>query len=288
MSSKYIAKQFGVTKRRIEQIWKEYNDTGEIPKPKKVGRKPYQEIPENMDQRVLDAHERYKIGAAMIAKYFRDKFNIRLGHAYYHSILLDNGMANENPNKKKRRKPWIRYERMHSLTAVHMDWHFNSTLNKWVCVVLDDASRRLLSWGEFDSPSAENSITLLRQAYKKYLYIRPIGQVITDLCSHFYANKRDAKGNANHSFELFCSKLGIKHILCRYKHPQSNGKIEKWFHLYKTYRAEFKSLDDLALWYNTVRPHMSLNLDAWETPDKAFWSKLQDVILGNFLSWADR
>ena len=43
--------------------------------------------------------------------------------------------------KKKRRKPWIRYERKHSLTAVHLDWHASRINFKEVCMVLDDSSR---------------------------------------------------------------------------------------------------------------------------------------------------
>ncbi len=40
--------------------------------------------------------------------------------------------------------------------------------------------------------------------------------------------------------------------------------------------------DEFLHWYNCVRPHMSLNLDELETPEKAFYRKAQDIILGNF------
>ncbi|MBN1235695.1 MAG: hypothetical protein JW999_06555, partial [Methanotrichaceae archaeon] len=63
--------------------------------------------------------------------------------------LLENGLAIENKKKKKRRKPWIRYERKHSLPAVHLDWHTSRINGKEVCVVLDDSSRFILAGGEF-------------------------------------------------------------------------------------------------------------------------------------------
>lgn len=88
LSSRYIAKQFEVSKRRIEQLWKVYRETGEIPELKKIGRKTYQVIPKGMESRILKVQKRYKIGATLLAKYFRDKFEIRLGHSYYHMVLL--------------------------------------------------------------------------------------------------------------------------------------------------------------------------------------------------------
>ena len=39
---------------------------------------------------------------------------------------------------------------------------------------------------------------------------------------------------------------------------------------------EFKSVDELVTWYNSKRPHMSLNLDALETPDQAFIRKMPE------------
>jgi len=51
------------------------------------------------------------------------------------------------PHKSKRRKPWIRYERKHSLSMVHLDWHTSNHDGKKVnvCVVLDDSSRILIN-----------------------------------------------------------------------------------------------------------------------------------------------
>jgi transposase InsO family protein len=79
--------------------------------------------------------------------------------------MIENGYASLQPSKQKRRKPWIRYERDHSLSAVHMDWHVSKVVSGMqVCVVLDDASRKVLSGGEFSNATAENSILLLANA----------------------------------------------------------------------------------------------------------------------------
>jgi len=94
-----------------------------------------------------------------------------------------------------------------------MDWHQNKH-GKWICAVLDDSSRKVLSAGEYDGRSAEASIELLDEAFEKYSHVRSIREVITDHGTAFYANKRDIDGEADHAFENYCKEKGIKHLLC--------------------------------------------------------------------------
>ena len=147
--------------------------------------------------------------------------------------------------------------------------------DKWVCFIEDDSTRKILSGGEYDRRSSDSSIDLLLQVLNEYGHIRRVREVITDHGSEFYANKRDKDGNADHRFENFCKEEGIKQILCRYNHPQSNGKIEKWFDTYDKHRSDFETLDDFIHWYNCVRPHMSLDYKNLETPEQAFWERLR-------------
>lgn len=283
LNTKSVARLFKISQRRVQQLLKEYKETGIIPKLHRSGRKPYRIYPLNFEKLVIRTYNKTKSSASIIAKIIREKHSIPVSNNKVHDILKANGMAHEDKNKQVRKKPWIRYERKHSLSAVHMDWAHNSELNIWVCAVLDDASRLILAGGEFENATAENSIALLDESYNKYFHIAPIREVITDHGSQFYANKRDKDGNAEHSFENYCQTKGIRHILCKYNHPQSNGKIEKWFHLYQRFRSDFECIDDLIIWYNTIRPHMSLDLDNLETPEKAFYRKSEDIILGNFI-----
>jgi len=283
LNTDYVAKIYGISRRRVQQLVKEYRETGRIPILKNRGRKPYASYPSNIEDIVIEAKKKIKGSACVIARYLRKKYSIRIGNNKVNEILKANGMAREDKNKRVRKKPWIRYERQHSLSAVHMDWYYNTELKKWVCAVLDDASRKVLSAGEYDRATAETSVTLLDRAYKTYSHIAPIREVITDHGSQFYANKRDKNGRAKHTFEQYCKRMGIKQILCRYNHPQSNGKLEKWYHLYQKLRKEFSSIEEFVEWYNTVRPHMSLDFENLETPEQAFYRKAQDIILGNFM-----
>lgn len=48
---------------------------------------------------------------------------------------------------------------------IHMDWHFNSTLQMWMCAVQDDLSRKILCGGEFEHEIAKHNIGLITQAF---------------------------------------------------------------------------------------------------------------------------
>jgi transposase len=282
-----VAEYFNITKARIYQLLKEYRETGKYPTIKKRGRKP-RKITKRLRQEIVSFKQNMNIGSVAIAKYIRIIRGIPIGNGIVHRILLEEHMTEKDPSKSISKKPWVRYEREHSLSAVHMDWHLSKYNGTWVCVVLDDASRMILASGEFEAATAENSIKLLEEAYQKYQHIAPIREVITDHGSQFYANKRDSDGNAAHSFEEFCKMRGIKHILARYNHPQSNGKVERWFQEYKRKRKDYETFEDFIRWYNEIRPHRSLDWDRLETPKRAFYRKAVDIICRNCIQMFTR
>ena len=65
----------------------------------------------------------------------------------------------------------------------------------------------------------------------------------------------------------------MKHILARVNHPQTCGKIERFFGGLKAKWEHFDSVDGFVDWYNNRRPHMSLNWEELETPAQAFLRK---------------
>lgn len=284
---KHLAEILGVTPRRFRQLYALYKADGELPVVGKDIGRPKKQIPQEYEGIILEKYERYYLNALYLEKVIYAENNIRIPHNTIHKVLRKHSLAKEEPNKQKRRKPWIRYERDYSLSAGHLDWHEPSGGPK-VCVVLDDASRKILSGGEFEQATEENSRRLVQEVLDKYGHIRLLREAITDHGSQFYANKRDKEGEANHGFEQFLKEKGIKHILCRYKHPQSNGKVEKWFDLYRIHRKRFKTFEGFIEWYNN-RPHGSLNLRRAETPELAFWRKMPEEyyyrLATKFLRW---
>jgi putative transposase len=265
LSSYKTRKAFGISERRVNQLWREYCLNGVVPRLKRPGRpsKPLEAWEVSL---VKEAYKKYGASASILEKLIMRDYNQHIPHNRVHKILLQEGLANKG-DYVKRKKDWIRYERRHSLTAVHVDWHQRPNDGCWVFAVEDDASRALLTLFECNSPTTEASIDGLKTALK-YGQIR---ECISDHGCQFTSNNEGKS-----QFKEFLDSKGIKQILCRIKHPQSNGKIEKFFHLYENHRDKFDSADQFKHWYNQVRPHLSLDFSRLETPWKAFQRKTRD------------
>lgn len=161
-SQKWLAAYLGISTRRFRKIYATYKQTRQIPKPK-IGR-PKKQITSKWVEIVEDTWNRYHFNAVYLEKIITAEQKQRIPHNTIHRLMLEKGYAQEQQSKQKRRKPWIRYEREHSLSAVHMDWHISKTIpDKHVCVVLDDASRKILAGGEFSNATfGEISFTVKR------------------------------------------------------------------------------------------------------------------------------
>jgi transposase InsO family protein len=55
---------------------------------------------------------------------------------------------------------------------------------------------------------------------------------------------------------------------------ETNGKLERFYGVYEQKRHQFKSIDEYVRWHNEIKPHLSLNIEALETPIQAFHRKL--------------
>lgn len=276
LSSILIAKQLNISKRRVNQIWKDYKTTGKFDL-QKVGRPATRVLSKREKTRILKLHEHQMVGARIIGKLMRFRYGAKIGNNLIHELLLSKTMAQPNEKKQKRRKPWIRYERRHSLSAGHMDWHTASWQEDvQVCTVIDDSSRKILSAVECENATEEETQRLVQKVLHDYGHIRRIREIITDHGPQFFSNTPNKKGElVMGRFQKYLEAQGIKHILCRYKHPQSNGKQEKWFDTYERHRKKFNSMQEFVTWYNETRVHESLDL---RTPEKVFWERLEPFL----------
>ena len=256
----------GISVRRVNQVYSEYLKTGEIPEiGTKIGR-PKKEFTDEEKNMVKQAFEKYKVSASTLMKLIEKDCGFHINHNRVHSIMIELGFAKSKDKKDIRKKDWIRYERRHSLTAVHIDWHFDSKTRIWVFAVIDDASRKLLALLEVESPITEQSIYGMKLAMRH----GRIRQCISDHGSQFISNL-----GGESKFVEFLKENSIQQILCKIKHPQSNGKVEKFFDLYNTKRHLFSTKEEFETWYNEIRPHRSLNFEVLETPHQAFIRKMK-------------
>jgi len=259
----------GVSLRRVNQIWALYQQTGEVPDiGKKVGRRKRPILPVE-EYAVKEAYAKYKTSASTLETIIERDFGLHIPHNHIHRIMIQLGIAKPKEKIDVRKKNWIRYERRHSLTAVHIDWYFDAIGRWWVFAVIDDASRKLLALVECNNATTEASIEGMLEALKH----GTIQQCISGHDVQFTSNN-----GGDSRFAAFLEKNNIQHILCRIKHPQSNGKVEKFFGLYKAKRHEFGNKEDFIHWYNEIRPHRSLNFETLETPSQAFARKMRAEI----------
>jgi len=254
-----------VSVRRVYQVKEAFDKTGEIPDIGRLAGRPRKPFDEWEIMIVKESYEKYRVSADTLERLIDRNYKKHIGHNRIHQILVFLGYATKKTYKDKRKKNWIRYERRHSLTAVHIDWHYFK--GTWVFGVIDDASRKMLSLLECDKESTDNSILGMELALKH----GKIKQCISDHGSTFTSNFIDAYSR----FKEYLKSKGIKSILTRIKHPQSNGKIEKWFECYDRNREAFETIEEFMYWYNDLKPHKSLNFDELETPSQAFIRKLR-------------
>jgi len=256
----------GVSVRRVNQVWTEYLETGDIPDVGRQNGRPARPISEEEIRVVREAYIKYRVCASTLRRVIDRDYRMRINHNRIHRILVGLGFAKALSKVHKRKKDWIRYERRHSLTAVHIDWYFDTVKRVWVFAVIDDASRKMLALLEVSNATTAWSIQGIKQALNN----GRIRQCISDHGAQFIHNL-----TGEGQFKEFLKAQGINQILCRIKHPQSNGKVEKWFQTYARHRHAFPDKETFLTWYNDVRPHLSLRIEILETPNQAFIRKMK-------------
>lgn len=129
----------------------------------------------------------------------------------------------------------------------HTDWTDCPFTGKKLIAFIDDNSRFIVHAEYFENATTENTVLAFMNAMDRYG--KP-ENILTDQGTQFHENGK---------FREFCEKNGIKHIFGRVGHPQTNGKIERWF---GTYKQEFQpqrwSLNDFVEIYNTKRLHQGI------------------------------
>ena len=88
----------------------------------------------------------------------------------------------------------------------------------------DDAARYLPGHGVFDEAATANALAVLHAAIAKHG--RP-ASVMADHGPQFFANAAEGRRRGEAAFEAELKRLGIRHVLSRIRHPQTNGKIER-------------------------------------------------------------
>jgi putative transposase len=264
-----LSKQFNVSIRRIEQILKQFKENNQIPKLKKVGR-PKAIMEPATKQLIKDVYLSHKQNAIYLSYILERDFKLKVSKNKIHLVLKEFGLAKSDRKKAKPRKR-VRYERNHTNSLWHADWHYLDN-GSYLIAFIDDASRKVFSL-EYSHMTTENSIDAFKKAFD-FFGSKP-KELMTDNGTQFKQLKFNKKNDCNHPFMIFCKENNIKQIFTRASRPQTNGKIERWFGTYELKRPLFETHLEFQNWYNNaLHGNLGWKYAKFESPNEAFTRKM--------------
>ena len=266
-----VAPIYKISERRVQQLVKQFSETKKYPELNK-NRRPKTFLSEAQKEAIEMAFQETGLSAKLLYHELKRTGNsIPKNKVYAH--MKHKGLVQDEPKKQKKRKR-CRYEWPHTGDMLHADFHRISEEHPHCIFWLDDASRRILSAGEFTEATKENAIATFKLAEKE---MEKVGwhvlRVNTDRGSQFFANKGE---NAQSAFQQYLANKGIQFIPSKVNNPQTNGKVERRWKEYDKHRWRFETLQEWVDWHNN-RLTTALNIEQFQTPNKAFVQKLPNL-----------
>lgn len=248
---------------KIEQRYRKYSEEGL--KDHKPGRL-FEPLSAKFYNLVVQEWKKYKCGARKLHAILKKKgFSVSLRKIS--QVLVKEGLQKPTPKRKKPRK-YKRYEWPISNYMWHTDWHVikaKKLRGENLLVFIDDCSRKIMGYIT-GATTAKNSIFALYKAIAKNL-VTPFS-INSDRGSHFFPGKTDKKGKAFHEFQEVLQELGILFIPSKVRHPQTNGKNERFFGILDAeFDERFETLEQFIDYYNNERPSEAVD---YMTPNEAY------------------
>ena len=258
-------------RKTIWEINKKYNCFGENGlKDHRPGRL-FEPLNHKFYDIVIQEWKRNKCGARKLYQVLRKKgFSVSLRKIS--QVMIKEGFQKPCKARQKTRK-YKRYEWPISNFMWHTDWHkikHSQLKGKQLLPYIDDCSRKIMAHGVFDNATEKNSLAVLYTAIAEHVVI-PF-ELNSDRGSQFIPNKFNKHGKANHAFQEAIGELGIIFIPSKKRHPQTNGKNEKWFDIFeKEFDERFETVEEFVNWYNDERISEALD---YITPNEAYKKRL--------------
>ena len=270
ISKNQIAMAMGVSRMAIWKIVQKYKADGEEGiKTHSPGRL-FEPLSSKFYNLVVEEWKKNKCGARKLyAVMTRKGFSV--SRRKIEQVLIAEGLQKPVKRRKKPRK-YKRYEWPIPNYMWHTDWHVikaKRMKGENILVYIDDCSRKIMGHMT-GAQTTQNSLFGLYSAIAEHK-VTPYC-LNSDRGSQFIANKFDKKGEANHDFQKVLGELGIIFIPSGKRHPQTNGKNEKFFDILdKEFDERFADLDEFIKWYNEER--LSEAVD-YMTPNEAYKKRL--------------
>ncbi|MDG7052236.1 MAG: hypothetical protein JRN19_07305, partial [Nitrososphaerota archaeon] len=169
-SSVVISQALGISKRRVDQVYRYYTDNGCIPSLAMPGRKKGDELTEDEVNLILNSYSKYLVNALYLQHMIRADTGININHNRIQRVMNASGLSSGAGRRWKKRN-WIRYEREHSNELWHTDWHQIKDprwKGLWLITYEDDSSRFVTGYGVFPTLTSEYSVKVLKEAIARY------------------------------------------------------------------------------------------------------------------------
>jgi putative transposase len=214
---------------------------------------------------VLDEWKRLRAGARKLWIELR-KQGFGVSQRQIQRILNKEGLRMNKRTRPSQIK-FVKYEYPKPNMLWHTDWTDCPFTKSKLIAFIDDNSRFIVHAEYFSNATTNNTILAFKHAIERYGKPQAI---LTDNGTQF-TPARAERG----PFTTWCEEQGIKHVLGRVHHPQTNGKIERWFGTYKQeYDNRFSCLNDFVKFYNEVRLHQGIH---YATPLERYKSAINAV-----------
>jgi putative transposase len=270
MSPGQVALAQKVSRMAVWKIWQKYKKYGEIGlKSHRPGRL-FEPLSAKFYDKVVQEWKRQRCGARKLHAILKRRgFGVSLRKIS--QVLKAEGFQRPNKRKQKPRK-YKRYEWPLPNFMWHTDWHkikAEKMRDVDIIIYLDDCSRKVVGYGT-GAMTTRNSLLALYGAIARHEVSPHL--LNSDRGPQFFPTKKGKEGNAFHEFQQALEELGILFIPSRRRHPQTNGKLEKFFHVLDSeFDDRFMTLDEFINWYNTERASEAVD---YMTPQEAYDKRL--------------
>jgi transposase InsO family protein len=261
MSLSTLSAETGIRREVLSRWWKRCEIAGRAglePRSRRPHHSPGQ-LTTQVEQQVLQLRDR-GWGPARIA------LSLCIGHSTVHRVLSRHG---RNRLRQPTPRVFRRYEKSRPGELLHLDlkylYRWPNSPREYAYAVVDDFSREAVARIRPNRTSGD-AVTFLEEVVTTLPY--RIEAVMTDndlifTMRHAFHSQRQTR------FQQACRSLGIQHWLAQPHHPQSNGKVERFF---RTLDEEcflirnpgcselrIRDLEQFVWYYNYQRPHLSLH-----------------------------
>ena len=255
-----LSRETGIARPVLSRWWRRYQEQGRAglePRSRRPARSPHR-LAAQAEQQILQLRDR-GWGPARIG------LSLCIGHSTVHRVLTRHG---RNRLRLPTPRVFHRYEKSRPGELLHLDlkylYRWPNSPREYAYAVVDDFSREAVACIRANRTSGD-AVAFLEEVLTTLPY--RIEAVMTDndlifTMRHAFHSQRQTR------FQQACRSLGIQHWLAQPHHPQSNGKVERFFRTLDEEcflirnpgcsKLRIQDLEEFVWYYNHERPHLGL------------------------------